>query len=124
MRGDRTGTIGFLDELFGFEASRSGLIGIGVDIGLRNRGIIGLPPRLARLLMQQVAGPFRGRARTRTIVRVRGRDLTQDLDLPEERQPPDPPTGGCPLPVQLYANPEVQTQLLLCLVRVVRFKKK
>ena len=71
MRGDRTGNIGFLDELFGFGASGSGLIGIGVDIGLRDRGIIRLPPRLARLLMQQVAGPFRGRARTRTIVRDR-----------------------------------------------------
>ena len=76
VRGDRTGIIGLLDELFGFGASGSGLIGIGVDIGLRDRGIIRLPPRLARLLMQQVAGPFRGRAKTRTIVRDRGRDLT------------------------------------------------
>ena len=97
MRGDRTGTIGFLDELFGFGASRSGLIGIGVDIGLRDRGIIRLPPRLARLLMQQVAGPFRGRAAPPHNCSGSGRDLTQDLDLPEERRPPETSNWGSPL---------------------------
>ena len=73
--------------------------------------------------MQQVAGPFRGRAKTEQLFGVR-RSPHGSGYLPEERQPPDPPNGGCPLPVQLFANPEVQTQLLLRLVRVVRFKKK
>lgn len=73
--------------------------------------------------MQQVAGPFRGRAKSEQLFGIGVGILRMDQDLPEERRSPDPPNGGRPKPEQLFANSEVQTQLLPRLVRVVRFKK-
>lgn len=53
--------------------------------------------------MQQVAGPFRGRAKPEQLFGIGVGILRMDQDLPEERQPPDPPNGGCPKPEQLFA---------------------
>ena len=52
--------------------------------------------------MQQVAGPFRGRAKTEQLFGIGVGIFALDQDLPEERRPPDPPSGGRPKTEQLF----------------------
>ena len=122
MRGDRTGTIGFLDELFGFGASGSGLIGIGVDIGIRDRGIIRLSPDSPGCSCNRWPGLF-GPGQNLYNCSGSGSGSYALIRISPRKAAPESSERGCPIPVQLFVILEVQTRCLDLPVRVVRFKK-